>query len=286
MKRFFHKVLQILFSCLPILITIGIQLAVAIPVTVYYFWFLGYEGQLPASGTDWYQWFKNTLTRSDYAIYVTAVWGLVSLTLFYLWYRRVHNTKEDVPVKHFLTPYSVGGLILMVIGLQLSINYFYSLLEPLMPGIFEKYNDVLSFPDSTPVGYAVLIVYGVIIAPIHEEFLNRGVTLHYASKAMPFWVANLFQALLFGLLHMNPVQSSYAFLVGIVIGYIYHTAKNIWIPIFFHMAFNLFGTMVPLMPLKNSTTSAYVLVGVIGLTVAISGCILYRTSIRIQEGAM
>ncbi|MBE5901624.1 MAG: CPBP family intramembrane metalloprotease [Lachnospiraceae bacterium] len=284
MKKFFRKLGQVLVSFLPILITLGIQLAVTIPVTIYYFGFLGFNGQLKKQeGVDIIQWLTDLMLHSDYAIYVTVVWGIISMVVFILWYRHIHDSRRDVPVRTILTPYAMGGLALLVVGLQLSINYFYSLIEPLMPGVFEQYNEVLSFPDSTPIGLLILMIYGVIIAPIHEEFLNRGVTLHFANKAMPFWLANLFQALLFGLLHMNLVQGSYAFIVGIVIGLIYRSAKNIWIPIFFHMAFNLFGTVVPLMPLKTSTSSAYMLVGLIGVAIAVSGGVLYHTSLRIRE---
>lgn len=284
MKKFFHKLGQVLLSFVPLLVTLAIQVAVTIPVSIYYFGFLGFNGKLKASpGTDITKWITDLMLHSDYAIYVTVAWGIISMVVFVLWYRHLHDSRKDVPVKKTLTPYTIGGMALLVIGLQLSINYFYSIIEPLIPGVFEQYNEILSFPDSSPVGIIILMVYGIVIAPIHEEFLNRGVTLHFAQKAMPFWLANLFQALLFGLLHMNPVQSSYAFLVGIVLGLIYRSAKNIWIPILFHMAFNLFGTLVPLMPLKTNSVSAYMLVGCIGLAIAASGCVLYRTALHMQE---
>lgn len=283
MKKFLHKVLQIIVALLPMLVTLGIQIAVTIPVTFYYFSAKGLTGDLPTPDENLFQWIFDTITKSDYTIYVTVVWGIISMVVLVLWYRKIHNPAEDETVKANMNIYSIGGLILLVVGLQFAINYFYAIAEGYFPTAFKQYNDMLSFEDSTPIGFLIMAVYGMFIAPIHEEFLNRGVTLHYAQKAMPFWLANIFQALLFGFLHMNIVQGSYAFIVGIVLGYVYHEAKNIWIPILFHMGFNIFGLLVPLTTLDSTGTSAQVLIGLIGSAVAISGAVLFRTSIRLRE---
>ncbi|MFQ7713992.1 MAG: type II CAAX prenyl endopeptidase Rce1 family protein [Agathobacter rectalis] len=41
-----------------------------------------------------------------------------------------------------------------------------------------------------------------------------------ARKALPFALANLMQAALFGLFHLNWIQGIYAFALGIVLGYV------------------------------------------------------------------
>ena len=63
------------------------------------------------------------------------------------------------------------------------------------------------------------IFAAVCLAPIGEELLCRGVCLHFGKKALGnFWHANILQALVFGILHMNWVQGVYAFIIGIFLG--------------------------------------------------------------------
>ena len=65
---------------------------------------------------------------------------------------------------------------------------------------------------------ASMFLYIGIAAPIAEELLFRGVLLRsvapYGRKLAVFA-----SALLFGLFHANPIQTPYAFLVGLVLGY-------------------------------------------------------------------
>jgi hypothetical protein len=42
---------------------------------------------------------------------------------------------------------------------------------------------------------------------------------------MPFWVANILQAVLFGIYHMNPLQGIYAFFIGLFLGYVCHKGE-------------------------------------------------------------
>lgn len=284
MKRFFHKAWQILLCILPIIVTLGIQLAVTIPITIYYFAALGFSGALPDSTSDLFDWVTQVIYHSDYAIYVSAAWGLVSLFAFYIWYKKLHNKDQDIPVKNTLTKFNLAGLLLLVVGLQVAIQYFYGLLETVFPSLFTTYNEMMDLTSGNEIlGILIMLFYGILIAPIHEEFLNRGVILHFAKNAMPFWLANIFQAALFGLLHMNLIQGTYAFIAGVVLGYIYEKAQNIRVPILFHMLFNIFGTMIPLMPLKTASTSAYLFAGILGAVLAIAGMVLFNTSIQMRD---
>lgn len=62
---------------------------------------------------------------------------------------------------------------------------------------------------------------------------------------MPFWVANFLQALLFGVFHMNMIQGVYAFVVGIVLGFICEKSRSIYPSMLFHILFNIWGTFSP-----------------------------------------
>jgi CAAX amino terminal protease family. len=50
--------------------------------------------------------------------------------------------------------------------------------------------------------------------------------------------AILWSALIFGVMHMNPWQSVPAFLIGILLGWLYWRTRCIWVPIFVHFINN------------------------------------------------
>ncbi len=283
MKKFLHKILQIFVCVLPVIITLGIQIAISIPMSFYYFSALGLQNKGPGHGQNILEWIKDSMLNPDFSIYVTVAWGIVSLIVFAIWYKRTHDYSKDIKVKDSFNLYSIGGLGLLVIGLQFAIHYFYEIAAKFFPTAFSQYNELMSFENSSAIALLIMVIYGVLIAPIHEEFLTRGVILRFAEKAMPFWIANIFQAALFGLLHLNVVQSSYAFIVGVVLGYIYHYARNIWIPILFHISFNLFGFTVELASLDSAGISAQVLLGLIGCVIAISGVVLFKTHVKLRD---
>lgn len=59
-----------------------------------------------------------------------------------------------------------------------------------------------------------------------------------AGTAMPVWIAIVLQAVLFGFIHGTPVQIGYAFLMGLLFGYIRYRTGSILPTIAAHAAFN------------------------------------------------
>lgn len=64
-----------------------------------------------------------------------------------------------------------------------------------------------------------MFVYGNILAPVTEEIVFRGYVLRTLRPAGTS-VAILFSAFLFGLYHLNIMQSPFAFLMGLVLGFV------------------------------------------------------------------
>lgn len=82
------------------------------------------------------------------------------------------------------------------------------------------------------------ILYMVILGPIGEELAFRGISQGYAGRVMPFWAANILQALLFGLLHANLVQGAYCFLLGLLQGCFCRWGGGVRYAIPMHILFN------------------------------------------------
>ncbi len=84
----------------------------------------------------------------------------------------------------------------------------------------------------------------VIIGPIAEELVFReGVLRHLiASGWHPAWAA-IVSALVFGAVHFNPAQVLGAFLVGLVLAWLYLRTGDVRLPILFHIVNNGFAAL-------------------------------------------
>ncbi len=79
-------------------------------------------------------------------------------------------------------------------------------------------------------------------APIFEELLFRGLIFGELSKAMPVFLANIIQALLFALMHANVIQGVYTFILAFMLGMVLYKTRCIYIPIIMHIVFNMLSS--------------------------------------------
>jgi membrane protease YdiL (CAAX protease family) len=112
-----------------------------------------------------------------------------------------------------------------------------------VPELFSEYGERM---ESAMGGNLVLLILvTVLLVPVLEEVMFRGVIqkrLMGTSMKLPLVI--LIQALIFGLIHLNVIQMTYAFLVGVLFGLVYAWFRSIWIPIAMHIAFNFYGAVV------------------------------------------
>lgn len=81
----------------------------------------------------------------------------------------------------------------------------------------------------------------VVLAPIFEEYIFRGMLLDGLLKKHSPWQAILLSAFLFAFVHLNPWQFVAAFTLGVFIGWIYHRTKNLALCILIHFINNAFA---------------------------------------------
>ena len=77
----------------------------------------------------------------------------------------------------------------------------------------------------------------LVFYPIGEELLLRGLILHFLKKKTKY--ANLIQAVIFGILHLNPIKFIYTTISGIFFGNVRLRPSPIWWTILLHSTFNL-----------------------------------------------
>ncbi|WP_017414923.1 CPBP family intramembrane glutamic endopeptidase [Clostridium tunisiense] len=77
-----------------------------------------------------------------------------------------------------------------------------------------------------------------ITAPIFEEVISRGIILELFLKRYNDFAAIVLSAFIFGLIHMNIPQFINAFLVGLILGYIYLRTRSLALCILGHFINN------------------------------------------------
>ena len=98
-----------------------------------------------------------------------------------------------------------------------------------------------------PLGYVVI----GILAPFAEEVVFRGAILRKLLGMMEekwHWVAIAISAAIFGFVHLNVPQGIHAFLIGLLLGWMYYRTRSILPGILFHwvnnsLAFIMFNIM-------------------------------------------
>ena len=164
----------------------------------------------------------------------------VALTVptYYLFYRgRKQELREFVSTGN-LHPAAIPALIIFGLSLNFLIDLILAFLSQLgaMKQVFDSYNKVaeLLFNGSF---FLSLLAVG-IVGPIFEELLFRGLVFGELRKLMPVRIAIFVQAILFGVYHMNVIQGTYAFLIGILLGFVYYRSRSIYSPVIVHITIN------------------------------------------------
>ncbi len=178
--------------------------------------------------------------------------------------------------------------IIVAIAIITAASQFNSLLLDIFD--YAKYSEETLFTNSITHNFEViLMVFTVAIVPgFVEELLFRGVIL---SNLLPFGrtSAVLGSALLFALMHQNAGQLLYAFVAGIVLGYIYVYTGSLWCCVLVHFCNNFLNVLqlvlVERLPLATANFVLYLMNTAI-FALGILGAIYLILKQRDRHGAL
>ena len=89
------------------------------------------------------------------------------------------------------------------------------------------------------------ILLSCIYAPFIEELMYRGFILNGMIKKYPPHIALFFSSAIFGIMHLSFFQSINAFLIGMIIGYLFIKTKSLYLCIFIHFCNNFIVMYLP-----------------------------------------
>ena len=169
---------------------------------------------------------------TDQISLISGIATLIFLTAFFL-------LRRKNPLKEYGFLATRGRLVFMAAGLT-PILYLVSILiiNTLPQEWLEDYMEASAALKDTGL---LTMLSAVIIAPLVEEIVFRGLVLTRLRRGMPGWLAVLVAALVFGVCHGQIVWIAYAFVMSTVFGFIALRARSIWPSLTAHLIFNGIG---------------------------------------------
>ncbi len=181
----------------------------------------------------------------------------------YMLIGKVRRKPLNTIIKNKKTPpILVAMSVCCAIGSRLLVNVYLYISEsiPVLKRSIESSSEIS--PDIINGRQALIaVLLTVIIAPIFEEVLFRGLVMNEFLGIMRPWAAIVLQGILFGITHMALFQSIFAGVLGVLLGVIYYNTKSIKMSCIFHCVFN-FSVILTATELSNFSA---ILLFVLGL---------------------
>lgn len=178
---------------------------------------------------------------SDLIVVSSVLSSLVTLLIFTF-------GKFAVISRNYLASHPWGTLAwvaLLSLGLILPAEWVYERLQITMPESTEAMFEGIM---REPLGYMAIGIF----APVVEEIVFRGAILRILLGLFSrswHWVAIIFSALIFGAIHLNLAQGLHAFVIGLLLGWMYYRTSSVVPGILLHWINNTVAyLMFHLMP--------------------------------------
>lgn len=137
---------------------------------------------------------------------------------------------------HKLPPVSLIPVVVLGISTSLLVGCVLSLLPESM---LEAYAESSAWLLEGSL--VIALISTVIVAPITEELVFRGLIFTRLRQGMPQVLALLITCVVFGLLHGQPIWMAYAFLLGLLLNWVYIRYRSLLANMVLHVTFNLVG---------------------------------------------
>ena len=169
------------------------------------------------------------LSDSTYMLLAQLLCFLPPVMLYFFY------TKKDVRKTLRLNPLDWKNA-LIILSFGVSIQPIMSFLSYLMSLFFP--NPVQQSVSGIQQSGLIISLLSVAVIPaLLEEVFSRGILLS-GYQFLGRWKAAFLSALLFGLLHMNPQQFPYAFVVGFLFCFLVERTDSLYASILPHMVIN------------------------------------------------
>lgn len=172
---------------------------------------------------------------------MTVAAGVLTLLTYYLIFkRRKKNFFSEIKLVKL---HVLSCLLMVFLGVLLNLATTFILeLIPFPESWLSQYGEMSSVITDSAVCLQVLT--SIIVAPIVEEVVFRGLIHTSLKGGMPMFAAMLFSAWVFGMVHGAIIWIIYAGVFGFVLVWVYEKYKSLLAPLCLHFGFNLCGILL------------------------------------------
>ena len=206
-----------------------------------------------------------------YSLHLTALTNVVLIPIYILLLMGDEKKRRNSLGIRYTAPGIKRLGVVFVLGMSaaVSVNVIVSLSQ--IARFSPKYQQVSEVIYSG--GLFMEIVSAVIAAPILEELFFRGMIYKRLRDMINVKAAVVISALFFGAVQGTLVQVVYAFIIGLMLAYVYEKFKTIWAPVIFHVGANLISVLITeFMP--QSMNNAAVILGAMLISMVLTFVLL------------
>lgn len=177
------------------------------------------------------------------AMEMTFVAGLVTLLIFWIVFliRKKKFTKEVC-----IRKIPVTGILPIAI-MAAAFNVITTVIISFMPWP-QEWMDSYVESSSAIDGSAMAWFTAVLMAPVLEEVVFRGLMYTRLKKGLPVVVAAILTSLAFGIAHGTVIWAIYTFIFSMILIWVFEKFQSLTACIVLHMAYNLSGMALSLIP--------------------------------------
>lgn len=159
------------------------------------------------------------------------------LTIFALWL--IFKVRKKKLYQEALLRKVDKKKIVPIVMLGIALSFFVLCVLGLLPIPESILKDYVESSSKITSGVMIIRIFSVVIlAPIAEEIIFRGLVLSRLKKAMRPSVAIIISSLLFGLVHGQALWIGYTFIAGVLFAIVAESLKSVSASILLHMSFN------------------------------------------------
>lgn len=225
---------------------------------------------------------KLAVLINQYSLQITAATNVVLMPIFALLLKSDNKRRRLQQGFAYKLPDKKSIALIGLLGMSaaVSVNAIVSISG--LAYFSPKYQQVSQIIYSG--GIFMEIVSAVIAAPILEELLFRGMIYRRLRDFCNAKLAIIISAVFFGVFHGNLVQFVYAFIIGLMLAYVYEKMKTIWAPIVFHVGANLLSVLITEL-IPQSFLNVPVIISAMAVCLALTVFLLnyvYKYNVGIQ----
>ncbi|MBE5948800.1 MAG: UDP-galactopyranose mutase [Lachnospiraceae bacterium] len=226
----------------------------------------------------------NTTTEwiMSHAVMLTVIAGVVALPIFILlmFGDRRRSIREEKHAEYTkVEPWKFLFIAVMGVFACIGMNLFISI-----TGIINWGGGFEDTAEAIYGGGMFWTVIGVVfVIPVVEELMFRGLIynrMKYYAGVVP---AILVSAVYFAIYHMNVPQGIYAFVLGVLMAWVYYRYKTILAPVVFHVSANAISVVLTYSETFNKLTDVqYIIMCIVGLVVAAAMFVTIAKTVKVS----